>query len=382
MTFDWSGTPVPFMNLGIQRDEIAAEVSEGFARVLDTTAFVGGPDVAAFEEAYAAYCGTAYCVGVGNGTDALELALAAHGIGPGDEVVIPANTFIATAEAVERVGADVILVDCDERYLINIDAVKSTLTERTRAVIAVHLYGQLVDIPSLRAAVGPGVLVVEDAAQSQGARSTQGTSGGLGDIGATSFYPGKNLGAFGDAGAVTTNDPAVATRLRRLRNHGGEGRHEHALVGRNSRLDPLQAVVLRAKLARLDIWNAQRRLVANRYTTLLADAPDIGLPQSPDPLAHVWHLYVVQVPHREAVMAALQEAGIGSGIHYSAPIHLLPAFAHLGLAVGAFPVAEAAADRILSLPMFPGMTAEQVDRVVTALVVAVDNAPDTVGAPA
>lgn len=358
---------VPFVDLGIQTRLVEPEVRRRWDQILATTAFVLGPDVARFEEEFAEYSGARHVIGVGNGTDALELAMRSAGIGAGDEVIVPANTFIATAEAVERAGATVVLADCDGDYLIDPESVAGRVTSRTKAVVGVHLYGQMAPLERLRAVVGPDVLVVEDAAQSQGATRDGGRSGGVGDVAATSFYPGKNLGAFGDAGAVLSSDDQVADRARLLRNHGGVVKYEHHVVGTNSRLDTLQAAVLSVKLTHLDTWNAERQAAAARYATLLGEIEGIDLPRQVPGATHVWHLYVVQVDHRDAVAGALDKARIGHGIHYPAPIHLLPAFAHLGLGAGAFPVAEAQARRILSLPMFPGITSEQQERVADVL---------------
>ncbi len=360
-------TNVPFVDLAQQRDEVAHEVSAGFAQVLAGTSFVMGPAVTRFEDAYAAYCGVSHAVGVGNGTDAIELALRAAGVGVGDEVILPANTFVATAEAVSRAGADIVLVDCGPDFTIDVDAVSATVTDRTRAVIPVHLYGQLADVESLRAVVGPDVLVIEDAAQSQGAHRDGRRSGALGDLASTSFYPGKNLGAYGDAGAVTTSDPELAQKLRDLRNHGGSVKYEHNVIGVNSRLDSLQAVVLSAKLAHLDRWNGMRRDAAGRYDATLADLPQVIRPSGIGSEAHVWHLYVIRVAQRDQVLASLSSQQIGSGIHYPVPVHLTRAYRHLGYGPGAFPVAEAAASEILSLPMFPHISERQQARVVEAL---------------
>jgi dTDP-4-amino-4,6-dideoxygalactose transaminase len=358
---------VPFVNLDHMHDEIAEEVDAGLSEVLRSKAFVLGPQVAAFEQAYAAYCGVQHCLGVGNGTDALELALRASGVRPGDEVIIPANTFVATAEAVLRAGAKVVLADVDDDFLLDPASVRERLTERTTAVVPVHLYGQMAQVELIAEAVGPGVAVVEDAAQSQGARRHGRRSGSLGTAAGTSFYPGKNLGAYGDAGAVTTGSAEVAKHLAKLRNHGGVRRYEHEVIGTNSRLDTVQAVVLSLKLARLDLWNGLRRDAADRYAALLEGAPGLTLPRTVPGNEHVWHLYVVQVEERSKAQAALDEAGIGTGIHYPAPIHLLPAFSYLGGRAGDHPVAERQTPRILSLPMFPGITAAQQERVAEAL---------------
>lgn len=357
---------VPAVDLAWQHAQIADEVRAGFDRVLETTGFILGAEAEAFERAYSAYCGVGHTVGVGSGTDAVELALRAAGVEAGDEVVIPANTFVATAEGVARAGGVPVLVDCDEDYLIDVEAAAAAVTPRTRAVVGVHLYGRLAPIERLREAVGPGVAIVEDAAQSQGARSSVSglRSGALGDVAATSFYPGKNLGAYGDAGAVTTSDPEIAERVRRLRNHGGTARYEHLEVGTTSRLDGLQAVVLAAKLALLDDWNARRRAVADRYDAGLAGLPGVVLPGRGGPEEHVHHLYVVRVPERDRVVAELNEQGIGAAVHYPAPVHRTPAFAHLG---GSHPRSEAYAAEILSLPIHPGLDAEQQEHVIDAV---------------
>lgn len=367
--------PVPFLDLGVQTAEVQAEVRERWDRILSTSGFVLGPEVERFESEFAAYSGARHAIGVGNGTDALEIGLQAAGIGAGDEVIVPANTFFATVEAVLRCGATLVLADVDDDYLVDPLDVAARVTSRTRAVVAVHLYGQMAPVARLREVVGEDVLLIEDAAQSQGARRDGFRSGGAGDVAATSFYPGKNLGAFGDGGAVLTSSDDIDRRARRLRNHGGVDRYEHLEIGTNSRLDALQAAVLSVKLTRLDGWNAQRSAAAARYGALLADAfadvPEVVVPRELPGAAHVWHLYVVQVPDRPAVSAALGAAGIGHGIHYPAPVHLLPATAHLGLRAGSAPRAEAHTDRILSLPMFPGITATQQEHVVRTLRTAV-----------
>jgi dTDP-4-amino-4,6-dideoxygalactose transaminase len=355
---------IPLVDLDLQHREIADEVRSGFDRVLGAKSFVLGPEVERFEQAYADYCGVRHCVGVGNGTDAVELALRACGVGAGDEVIAPANTFVATAEAVLRAGARLVLADCDDSYLLDPDEVAGRLTIRTRAVLPVHLYGQLAPMKALSDVVGPDVALVEDAAQSQGATQDGRASGSLGRAAATSFYPGKNLGAYGDAGAVTTDSDEVAVRLRALRNHGGVRRYEHTEVGVNSRLDGLQAVVLSAKLSRLDRWNAQRRAAAAYYDELLSGLDEVVRPETAPRNEHVWHLYVIRVPGRDDVLAALHEAGIGAGIHYPAPVHLVPAFAFLGYGPGSFPRAERLATEILTLPLFPGITTDQQERVV------------------
>ncbi|NMO49589.1 DegT/DnrJ/EryC1/StrS family aminotransferase [Actinoplanes sp. TBRC 11911] len=358
-------TRIPLVDLAAAHAEVAEEVEAGFKRIIAETAFVGGAEVAAFEQEYAAFSGLPHCVGVANGTDALELALRAAGVGPGSEVIVPANTFIATAEAVARAGAEVVLVDCDPAtFLIDVEAALAAVTPRTRAIVPVHLYGQMAPVERLKDA---GVAIVEDAAQSQGA-TRHGRTAGVDGIAATSFYPGKNLGAYGDAGAVVTSSEELATTVRTLGSHGGLQKYTHDLIGVNSRLDGLQAVVLRAKLARLADWNALRRAAAARYHELLAGL-DVIRPVTLDGNEHVWHIYCVRVPggRRDEVLGTLNAAGIGAGIHYPVPIHRTGAFAHLG---GSFPNAEATAPELLSLPIFPQITAAVQERVVDTLATA------------
>ena len=358
---------IPLVDLAAQHAHVADEVAEGWAAVLARTAFIGGPQVAEFEAAYARYLGVAHCVGVGNGTDAIELALRALGVGTGDECVVPANTFIATAEAVARTGATPVLADCrPDTALLDVEAALAAVTPRTRAVLPVHLYGQTADVAGLRAQLPPGVAIVEDAAQSQGASRDGRNAGTLGTVAATSFYPGKNLGAYGDAGAVMTDDADLAQRVRLLGAHGSPRKYEHPTLGFNSRLDTLQAVVLSAKLRRLDGWNEARRAAAARYDAMLADLPGVTAPVVDRGNVPVWHLYVVQVEDRDRVLSALHEAGIGAGIHYPTPVHLTGAFGDLGKG-GDFPVAEALSERILSLPLYPELTAGQQERVVDVL---------------
>lgn len=361
---------IPLVDLGAQHAAVAAEVAQGWDQVLARTAFINGPQVAAFEAEYATFVGARHCAGAANGTDAIEIALRALGVGAGDECILPANTFIATAEAVCRAGATPVLVDCadDGTYLMDADAAAAAVSHRTRAFIPVHLYGQAAPVERLMPlAERIGASVLEDAAQSQGARRNGAGAGALGHAAATSFYPGKNLGAYGDAGAVLTDSDQVATRIRMIRDHGSPRKYEHQVIGVNSRLDTLQAVVLSAKLRRLAGWNADRRAAAERYDALLADLDDVATPRTLAGNDHVWHLYVVRVPDRDRVLKELQAAGIGAGIHYPVPIHLTEAFAALGHPEGTFPVAEQAAREILSLPLFPEITAGQQERVARAL---------------
>jgi dTDP-4-amino-4,6-dideoxygalactose transaminase len=364
-------TAIPLVDLAAQHAAVAADVEQGWKEILERTAFIGGPRVAAFEGEYAEFTGSAHCVGVGNGTDAIEIALRALGVGAGDECILPANTFVATAEAVARASATPVLVDCadDGTYLIDTAAVEAAMTPRTRAILPVHLYGQTAAVEMLMPmAERAGAWVVEDAAQSQGAHRNGVGAGALGHAAATSFYPGKNLGAYGDAGAVLTSSDALATRMRMIRDHGSPRKYEHEVFGFNSRMDALQAVVLSAKLRRLEQWNAARRQAATRYNEMLSGRDDISLPRTLTGNEHVWHLYVVRVPDRDRVIKELHAAGIGAGIHYPIPVHLTSAFAGLGYAEGAFPVAERAAGEILSLPLFPEITQEQQERVVSALI--------------
>ncbi|GAA3593848.1 DegT/DnrJ/EryC1/StrS family aminotransferase [Kineosporia mesophila] len=358
--------PVPLTDLALMHAPIAAEVEQGLAGVMAAGAFVGGPAVGRFEDAFAAYSGRAHCVGVANGTDALEMALRACDVTAGDEVIIPANTFIATAEAVVRAGGVPVPVDVTAgALLIDPERAAAAITPRTRVLLPVHLFGQQAPMAPLRdLAAERGLVLIEDAAQAQG--STQNGQGiGTGAVAAaTSFYPGKNLGAYGDAGAVVCDDPAVAARLRRIGNHGCERKYVHSEFGFTSRLDTFQAVVLEAKLRHLDGWNAQRARAAALYDELLADS-EVAVPVTAPGNRHVWHLYVVRVRRRESVLRALNAAGIGAAVHYPIPVHRQPAFA--GTARSPLPVTERASEEILSLPMFPGITPDQQERVVRSL---------------
>ncbi len=357
---------IPLVDLKAQLPEIREEVREGFERIIDNTAFILGGEVKSFEEAFAAFCGAKHSIGVGNGTDALELALRALGVGPGDEVIVPANSFIASALAISRAGGTPVFVDCDETHqLIDASQIKAAITSKTKAIMPVHLFGQIAPMAAISAAAGD-IPILEDAAQAQGAKQGDACAGTFGALAGTSFYPGKNLGAFGDGGAVVTNDDALADKVRALRNYGSTVKYHHPETGFNSRLDPLQAVVLNAKLKRLAKWNAMRRAAAARYHEML-DGVDVVRPGTCEGNEHIWHLYVVRVANRDAVLKKLHEAKIGAGIHYPVPIHLQGAFAHLGHKEGDFPVAEKAAKEILSLPLFPEITADQQTQVVDAL---------------
>jgi dTDP-4-amino-4,6-dideoxygalactose transaminase len=360
---------IPLVDLSLQHAQIAEEVDAGFAEVLSTGDFIGGKAVAAFEQEYAEFVGVRSCVGVGNGTDAIEMALRALGVGHGDDVVLPANTFIATAEAVVRAGARPVFVDVDDdALLIDPALVEAALTERTRAVIPVDLYGQVAPFEQLPTSLAErGIALVEDGAQSQGATRFGRSAGTFGSIAATSFYPGKNLGAYGDGGAVTTDDDALAQSVRLMGAHGSPAKYQHTSFGFNSRLDTLQAVVLRAKLRRLGRWNEERRQAATRYDGLLDGLPGLRLPVTLPGNEHAWHLYVVRVRDRDEVLRRIQAEGVGAGVHYPVPVHLTAAMAGLGYGSGRFPVTERAAQEILSLPIFPGITPAQQERVAEVL---------------
>ena len=358
---------VPFTDLTAMTREVRAAVDEGWARLLRSGRFIGGEAVEEFEQAWAAYCGVPHAVGVGNGTDALRLVLSALGIGAGDEVIVPANTFVATAEAVVLAGATPRFADVSPgTLLLAPEQLEAAVTARTRAVIVVHLYGQMPEMDALcQAAARDGLAVIEDAAQAHGATWRGRRAGSIGQAGCFSFYPGKNLGAFGDAGAVVTADAELAQRIRCLRDHGRAGSHyRHELIGVNSRLDALQAVVLIAKLARLDTWNEARRSVTARYRAAFATGPVRMIDEVPGSRG-VYHLAVVRVPDRGRIERQLAAAGIQSGIHYPVPCHRQPPYRRF--ADGRLPVAEATAGEILSLPIFPHMTEGQVARVCDAV---------------
>jgi dTDP-4-amino-4,6-dideoxygalactose transaminase len=360
---------IPLVDLAAQHRQIAEEVNAGFASVMANTSFVLGKEVKEFEAAFAAFVGAKHCIGVGSGLDALEFALRAAGIGPGDEVIVQANTFVASALAIERAGATPVLVDCDPvHYMVDAEQVAKRITARTRAIMPVHLFGQVAPMERLQAlAEKHGLEIIEDLAQAQGARRNGRTAGSFGEAGGTSFYPGKNLGAYGDGGAVTTNSDQVAEKVRALRNYGSEIKYQHPETGYNSRLDTLQAVVLLAKLKRLASWNEERRRAARRYDELLAGFKGITLPRVDAGNEHVFHLYVVRVPNRDQVFKTMNAEGIGVTIHYPIPVHLHGAFKHLGHGPGSFPVSEKAASEILSLPIFPGITVEQQQQIVESL---------------
>lgn len=357
---------VPFQDVQKQMAGLRAEVEEAVGRVLASGQFILGTEVAAFEEAFAASCEVEYCVGVDSGLSALELVLRAAGVGPGDEVITVSHTFIATVLAITSTGATPVLVEVQpETGLMDAAGVEAALTPRTKAIIPVHLYGQMVEMaPLLALAEQYHLFLLEDACQAHGARQQGRRAGSLGHAAAFSFYPAKNLGAAGDGGAVTTNDPNLAERVRQLRNYGQRAKYEHVVVGFNRRLDALQAAILRVKLRYLESWNAARRQVAQAYTARLAGLP-VGLPQVLPGNEPVWHLYVIQAAQRDLLQQRLTEAGIATGLHYPVPVHqqaAYPELAHLRL-----PVTERLAAQGMSLPMFAELTPAQVEHVVQAL---------------
>jgi len=360
---------IPFVDLAKQYQLHKREIDEALLRVAARCDFILGDDVKLFEQEYAAFCEAPHCVSVANGTEALQLALLACGVGPEDEVITCTHTFIATVLAIHQVGAKPVLVDCDPRfYTIDPAQVARAITPRTKALLPVHLYGQPADMdPILELGRKHGIPVVEDACQAHGAKYKGRTCGSLGDIAAFSFYPGKNLGAFGDAGAITTTRKVLAERVWLLRNYGQRVKYEHICKGFNSRLDTLQAAVLRVKLRHLNGWNKARRQAAAAYGRLLKDSK-LVLPKEAPYSKHIYHLYIVQTESRKGLQAALDAANASWGIHYPIPVHQQPAFADLGYKVGSFPVSESVSSRILSLPMFPEITPAQIERVAAACV--------------
>jgi dTDP-4-amino-4,6-dideoxygalactose transaminase len=364
---------VPFVDLQAQYRSIKNEIDAAIARVVESSAFVLGREVEAFEAAFAEYVGARFCVGVNSGTAALQIALQACGVGAGDEVVVPANTFFATAEAVSTAGATPRFVDVDPvSYNIDPARIEAAITERTRAIIPVHLYGQPADLDAVfDIAARHNLIVIEDAAQAHGARYKGRRTGALARAGCFSFYPGKNLGAMGEGGAVTTDDEEIARRARLLRDHGSERKYRHEIVGYNFRMEGIQGAVLNAKLAHLEGWNDLRRAHAARYNELLGalgggGGRSLTLPREAEYARHVYHLYVVQTDERDALQKHLAAAGVQTGIHYPVPVHLQPAYSSLGYREGDFPEAERQAARVLSLPMFAELTAAQIERVAEA----------------
>ncbi len=361
---------VPFLDLKASYIELKEELDAAYHRVMESGWYILGNEVEEFEAEFANYCETKHCIGIANGLDALHLILRAYGIGSGDEVIVPANTYIATWLAVTHAGATPVPIESDERTF-NIDPrrIKAAITGKTKAIMVVHLYGQPADMDQINAlAHSHGLKVIEDCAQAHGARYKGRRAGGVGDAAGFSFYPGKNLGALGDAGAVTTNDPDIADRIGVLRNYGSRVRYVNEAQGYNSRLDPIQAAVLRVKLKVLDAWNVRRNKIAASYTAAL-EGTGLVLPSVPPWAESVWHLYVVQCSERDALQKALGDVGIATLIHYPVPPHLQQAYASTGYVKGQFPIAERLASQVLSVPIGP-----QLDDVSVAAVVAALNA--------
>jgi len=367
---------VPFLDLVLAHQEIRTQLDGAYQRVMDSGWFVLGPEVEAFESEFAEYCGVKYCVGVGNGLDALHLLLRAYGIGAGDEVLVPANTFIATWLAVSQCGATPVPVEpSPTTHNIDPQGISAAITSRTRAIIPVHLYGQPADMDAINAqAQQHGLVVIEDAAQAQGAFYRGRRVGGLGHAAATSFYPGKNLGALGDGGAILTNDAAIRDKVRLLRNYGSDVKYIHDLQGFNTRLDEMQAAFLRVKLTLLDDWNDRRRNIANLYATALSGL-DIGLPQVPLWTDPVWHLYVVRSRHRDALRDHLSQCQIATAIHYPIPPHRQACYTEYKSRD--LPIAEILSRETISLPMSPTMTAEQVGWVASAVRTFTNDSPES-----
>jgi dTDP-4-amino-4,6-dideoxygalactose transaminase len=357
---------VPFLDLKAQHETIKDEIATVIQKVFESTAFAGGPFVKAFEDDFARFCGCTHAVGVGNGTDALWAALIALGVGPGDEVITVPNTFIATVEAISFCGAKPVFVDIEQKtYNMDPDLLEHAITPRTKAVIPVHLFGHMADMdPIMRIAKKHNLFVIEDASQAHGAEYKGRKAGSIGDIGCFSFYPGKNLGAYGEAGAVVTNDPALADKVRMFRDHGQSKKYYHDMIGWNARMDGIQGAVLGVKLKYLPAWTEARRKHAKQYDQLLEGLPGIVLPHEAGYAQHVYHIYAIRNSRRDALMTALGDKGIATGIHYPVPLHLTGAYRHLGCKEGSFPVSERIARELVSLPMFPELNQEQIEYVV------------------
>jgi dTDP-4-amino-4,6-dideoxygalactose transaminase len=372
-------TAVPFLDLRPSHAPIKDAVVDDIAALLDSGAFTNGPQVREFEQAFAAYCGAAECVGLASGLDALRLSLIAASIEPGDEVIVPATTFVASLEAVTQAGGRPVLADVrPDDYCLDTAAIEAAVTPRTRFVMPVHIYGQMGDMRAIAdLAERHGLSIVEDACQAHGAERNGLRAGTVGLAGAFSFYPGKNLGAMGDAGALVTDDPELAARMRALREHGQRAKYQHELEGWTARLDTVQAIFLLRKLPFLDGWNDERRLAASAYAEALVGVGDLVPPAVPAGSSPVWHLYVIRTGHRDGLADFLAERGIGTGRHYPQAPHLSGAYAWLGHRRGSFPVSEELADECLSLPMFPGISAEQVEAVASAIVDYFSHGPGT-----
>ncbi len=357
---------VPFLDLKAQYASIKEDVAAGLQDVLDNTAFAGGPFVAKFEEEFASFCDSKFAIGVGSGTEALWLALLGLDIGAGDEVITTPNTFIATAEAISFSGAKPVFVDIDEQtYNMDPQLLEAAITPKTKAIIPVHLYGQTADMdPIIKIAKDKGLFIIEDACQAHGAKYNGKPAGSIGDAGCFSFYPGKNLGAYGEAGAVTTNNEDLAAKMRMIRDHGQKEKYYHSMVGWNARMDGFQGAVLSVKLKHLSQWNESRRKNAQLYNQLLSDVDGIILPTEADYAKHVYHIYAILIDNRQQLMDALAKEQISCGIHYPVPLHLQEAYSSLGYKKGNFPITEKCCEQLVSLPMFPELTSEQISYVV------------------
>lgn len=360
---------VPFLDLKTQYQAIQAEITSALQNVLDSTAFAGGPFVEKFEKEFAAFCQVGFTVGVGSGTDALWIALMCLGVGQGDEVITTPNTFIATAEAITFCGANPVFVDIDEQtYNLNPDLLNGAITTKTKAIIPVHLFGQPADMdPIIKIAQEHGLFVIEDACQAHGAEYKGRRAGSIGHAGCFSFYPGKNLGAYGEAGAVVTNDSELAEKIKMFRDHGQAKKYYHSMIGWNARMDGFQGAVLSVKLKHLPAWNEARRKNAKLYNELLSGVNEVIEPLEADYAKHVYHIYAIRTKNRDAPMRALAEKNISCGIHYPIPLHLQDAYRFLGYTQGSFPIAEKCAEEFLSLPMFPELTQNQIMMVVNEI---------------
>lgn len=360
---------VPFLDLKAQYLPIAEEITNAMHEVIESNAFSGGLFVARFEEKFASFCQSKYAIGVGSGTEALWLSLLALGVGPGDEVITVPNTFIATAEAISLCGAKPVFVDVDgQSHTMDTSLVEEAITPRTKAIIPVHLFGQPADMaPIMEIAQKHGLFVIEDACQAHGAEYRGKPVGSIGDLGCFSFYPGKNLGAYGEAGGIVTNNAEFNEVIRMLRDHGQTRKYSHELIGMNSRMDGLQGAVLSVKLKYLPAWNEARRRNAELYYKSLKGVEDIVTPKEMDYANHIYHVYAILAQNRQALMDALSELSISCGIHYPVPVHLQKAYSFLGIRKGAFPVTERSAKQFVSLPMFPELSKEQIEYVVAGI---------------
>jgi len=362
-------TGVPFLDLKQEYQSIKDEVNVSLQQVMDSCRFVLGESVNSFEKEFASFCGTKYAVGVANGTDALRLVLLACGIEKGDEVITVPNTFIATTEAISQTGAKIVFVDINSStYNIDVSRIEGAINEKTKAIVPVHLFGEPADMnPIMKIAREYNLKVIEDACQAHGAEYKGKKAGSIGDAGCFSFYPSKNLGAFGDGGMVVSNGNEIAQKIKMLRDHGQIKKYEHLVEGYNSRLDEMQAAILRVKLKRLDEWNELRRKNASIYNDLLEDVDEVVMPLEAEYAKHVYHLYVIRTHRRDELQDWLKSKGIGTGLHYPIPLHLQRVYEYLGYKEGDFPVAEECAKQILSLPMFPELTQEEIEKVVTEI---------------